>query len=343
MGFSSYKCNDCWEIKHIPFTCKSRFCNSCWTPLSDLRIRKLTSWRPKNLNYYHLAFTTPEELRPFFLRHRNSLKILSKTATQCVLYYFQSKHKITPWILSVIHTFWAKLNRNAHTHLMISSGWISNKTNTFKHISFIPYALLLESWKRYLLKNLKIWCEENLYWDALIWEKRLLNYLYSQKKTGSDQEKSWYIYFSKKANNFEIVLSYIGRYLKRPIISQSRILKYDGKIVTYSYKDKYDGEIKNITVTALEFIKSIIQHIPKKFFKMIYYWWIFVNRSKAKYLKIIGAYYNNYNKTVRIPKNFRERIYIFTGNDPLKCSCWGFFHKYQIIIPWYKTKVFDSW
>lgn len=266
---------------------------------------------------------------------------MSKTASQCVLYYFQSKHKVTPWILSVIHTFGAKLNRNAHTHLMISSGGISQK-DTFKHISFIPYALLLESRKRYLLKNLKIWCEENLYWENLTWEKRLLNHLYSQKKIGSDEEKSWYIYFSKKANNFEIVLSYIGRYLKRPVIAQSRILHYDGKTVTYSYKDKYDGEIKYITVSALEFIKSIIQHIPKKFFKMVYYSGIFVNRSKRKYLKIIGAYYHNYNKNPKIPKTFRERIFMFTGEDPLKCTCGWVFHKYQIIIPGYAPRYYDS-
>lgn len=225
---------------------------------------------------------------------------------------------------------------------MISSGGIS-KENTFKHISFIPYALLLQSRKRYLLKNLKVWCEENLEWEKLVWEKRLLNYLYSQKKEWSDEEKSRYIYFSPKANNFEIVLSYIGRYLKRPVIAQSRILQYDGRNVTYSYKDKYDGEIKYITVCALEFIKSIIQHIPKKFFKMVHYSWIFVNRSKRKYLKIIGAYYHNHNRKPNIPKTFRERIFIFTGKDPLKCECWGFFHKYQIYIPWYAPRYFDSW
>jgi len=138
------------------------------------------------------------------------------------------------------------------------------------------------------------------------------------------------------------VLSYIGRYLKRPIIAQSRILDYDGHNVTYSYKDKYDGEIKTITVSAIDFIWYIIQHIPNKFFKMIYYSWIFVNRSKNKYLKIINTYYNNQQKTPRIAKNFRERIFIFTWKDPLKCSCWWYFHRYQIIIQWYKPKYFDS-
>jgi len=251
------------------------------------------------------------------------------------------KYKCKPWILAVIHTFWAKLNRNPHVHLMVSS-WGITSEGTYKNIWFLPYVGILESWKKYLLKNLNNRCENNLCGDELIGEKRLLSSLFSQKNSSSWEDKSWYIHFSKKANNFEIVLSYIGRYLKRPIIAQSRILAYDGHNVTYSYKDKYDDETKTITVSAIDFIWYLIQHIPNKFFKMIYYSWIFVNRSKRKYLKTINTYYNNQQKIPRIAKNFRERIFIFTWKDPLKCSCWWYFHRYQIIIPWYKPKYFDS-
>lgn len=341
LWFTSYECWDCWEIKHIPFTCKSRFCNSCGKPLSDIWINHLTSRRPKHLQYYHLAFTIPEELRNFFKRHRKALKKLPQVASNSVIYFFQKKYKCTPWILSVIHTFWAKLNWNPHTHLMISS-WGLTKENIYKNIGFLPYIWIIKSWKRYLIKHLNNRCDNNLYGDELIGEKRLLSSLYSQKNNISGEDKSRYIYFSKKANNFEIVLSYIGRYLKRPIIAQSRILAYDGTNVTYSYKNKYDSKIKTITVSAIEFIGYLIQHIPNKFFKMIYYSWIFVNRSKNKYLKIINTYYNNQQKLPKIGKKFRERIFMFTGKDPLKCSCWWYFHKYQTIIPWYKPKYFNT-
>lgn len=341
LWFTSYKCWDCWEIKHIAFTCKSRFCNSCGKPLSDIWINHLISRRPKHLKYYHLSFTIPEELRNFFKRHRKALKLLPQVASNSVIYFFQKKYKCTPWILSVIHTFWAKLNRNPHAHLMISS-WGLTDNGLYKNIGFLPYVWILESWKRYLLKHLNNRCSTNLYGDELIGEKRLLSSLFSQKNNNTWEDKSRYIHFSKKANNFEVVLSYIGRYLKRPIIAQSRILAYDGTDVTYSYKDKYDGETKIITVSAIDFIGYLIQHIPNKFFKMIYYSWIFVNRSKSKYLKIINAYYNIEQKMPRIAKNFRERIFILTWKDPLRCACWWCFHKYQIIIPWYKPKYFDS-
>ena len=82
---------------------------------------------------------------------------------------------------------------------------------------------------------------------------RLCNVLYSQKDD-NDECKSWYIYFSDKATSFRRVLTYIGRYLKRPTISESRILKYDGGSVTFQYKDKYDNENKVLSVDAYEFI-----------------------------------------------------------------------------------------
>jgi hypothetical protein len=97
-----------------------------------------------------------------------------------------------------------------------------------------------------------------------------------------------------------------------------------------------------MTVSAIDFIWYLIQHIPNKFFKMINYSWILANRCKNKYLKIINTYYNVTSKIPKIARNFRERIYYFTGKDIFKCGCWWYFYKYKTIIPWYKPKYFDS-
>jgi len=338
--FASYKCDCCNKIKHIPFSCKSRFCNSCGKPQSDLRTTKLMSRRPKHLKYYHLAFTIPEELRDFFKRHRNALHMLQHTANESLLYFFAQKYKCIPWILSVIHTFWAKTNRNPHIHIMITS-WGLTKNNIYKSVSFLPFKWIIVSWQSYLIKYLKRRANENLSWNKLIDELRFLNSFFKMK----DQNwgiKSWYVYFSPKADNFEIVLSYIGRYLKRPIISQSRILSYDGSTITFSYKDKYDNTTKILTMSATDFIWCLIQHIPNKFFKMVSYSGIFANRCKSKYLNIINTYYNDSPKMPYIPGNFRDRITLLSGIDPLKCSCLGFFHLYQIVIPGYPTRYFDT-
>lgn len=338
LWFATLKCNDCWETKHVPFTCKSRFCNSCWKPQSDIWFNKLIYRWPKWLNYYHLAFTIPEELRPFFRKHRLALNLLPKVASNAMLYFFQSKHKSIPWILSVIHSFGAKLNWNPHVHLIVTAWWIQCNWK-FKHINYIPYKLILPSWKKYLLKNLKERCYKNI--ENPTNDIKLLNYLY-QQKNDLDKEKSRYIRFSKKANSFHIVLNYIWRYLKRPIISQSRILHYDWDSITFSYKDKYDNKTKTITTSSIEFIWLLLQHLPNKFFHMIYYYWIFANRCKTSYLRNINSQLNNPLYINNAPIKFYQRKMLFTWNNPLVCTCWWCFSLCSIFIPWYQTKYFNS-
>jgi len=260
------------------------------------------------------------------------------TAAQSVEYFFSKKYKCKPWILSVIHSFGAQLNRNPHVHLILTAWWIS--WNTFKKANFIPYNAILSSWKKFLLKHLKERCYKNL--ENSYKEIRLLNYLYSQKNK-DDKEKSRYIYFSKKARSFNVVLSYIGRYLKRPTISQSRILSYDWNYVTYSYKDKLDWKVKQITCSATRFIGLLIQHLPNKNFHMIYYHGIFANRCKAKYLRIINSSLQNPLHKNNTPSSFSQRLFFFTWINPRICSCWWTYFLSSISIPGYPTKYFDSW
>ena len=336
MGYATHICTDCGDTKKVAFTCKSRFCNSCGKPASDKRFSNLVSWRPDGVNYYHLAFTIPEELRPFFKRHRAALKLLPQVASQAVRYYFQQQHKAIPWILAVIHTFGAQLNWNPHTHLIITDGWFTPHY-TYKRTGFIPYKLILASWKWQLLKTIKQWSYDNLQNPNK--EVKLINYLYQQKDS-NDEEKSWYIYFSPKVESFKVVFSYIGRYLKRPVIGQSRILHYDGDNVTYYYRDKYDNQIKIHTVTAIEFIWLLIQHIPPKSFPMVYYYGIFANSRKKIFLLLLYQIVGRWPLQTCVAKNMRERMLRYCWVDLSSCSCGWSYVLWSLHIPWYPTKYF---
>jgi hypothetical protein len=338
--FSSYKCDKCWEIKHVAFTCKSRFCNSCSQPQSDIWMERLVSRWPTWLLYKHIVFTIPEELRPFFKRYRKSLNILPYTAANAIIYFLKDQ-KVMPWILAVIHTFWAKLNRNPHTHLIVTEGAMHQKWYFKKNI-FLTYKGIRDSRTKFLVKNLKDRTYKNITWDKCIQEIRFLNDFYNYHSKISKEKTTRHVYFPKTPCSFTEIVGYVWRYVKRPVIAQSRIIEHDWETVTFNYTDKRDKLVKNIKCTTIEFMEYLLQHIPNKNFHMIYYYWIFSNRCKKKYLKIINTYYNNTPKIPRIARNFRERMFIFTGKDFLKCPCWWYFHKYQIIIPWYKPKYFDS-
>jgi hypothetical protein len=142
------------------------------------------------------------------------------------------------------------------------------------------------------------------------------------------------------------MIGYVWRYVKRPVIAQSRILNYDWDNITFCYVDKTEKnplkKTKNITCSDIEFLELLVQHIPNKHSHMVFYYWIFANRVKSKYLNLINTLCRSPRTYPRITKNFRRRFILWNSYDPLKCSCWWILRKYKISIPWYKPKYFDT-
>jgi len=340
MWFASYKCDWCNKVKHINFTCKSRFCNSCSQPQSDIWMNKIISRRPQRLLYNHIIFTMPQELRRFFKDHRKALNILPYTAAHAIMHFLRDQ-KITPWILAAVHTFWAKLNWNAHTHLIVTH-WAIHDNWNFKNNIFLPYKAIGTSRTTYLVKNLRDRTKKNLTWEKCKNELRFINTFYNYHSKISGEKTNRNVHFPEKPNSFYKIVWYIGRYVRRPIIAQSRILAYDWENITYNYFDKKDKIIKEISCSATEFIGLLVQHIPQKNFHMLYYYGIFANRTKQKYLTIIHNFFNQPKYTIHIPKSFAERIFLFTGKNPLQCNCWWIFHKFKLSIPWYPNILYDT-
>jgi hypothetical protein len=346
LWFITYKCEGCGELKYIFFTCKSRFCNSCSKPQSDLRISKIFSRLPRWILYQHLFFTIPEELRDFFKRHRKALYLLPKTASDSVCFFLKQDQKCIPWIIAVIHTFWAKLNWNPHVHCIITHWAFYLKDGTFKKWPYLPYKAIKTSRTKMLIKNLKERVSDNLSWASKIDETRFLNTFYEYHSKVTGEKTTWYVHFPKHPCGFEQIIGYVGRYLHRTAIAQSSILDFDWENITFNYEDKreknWKKKIKELTCSAMEFIGLLVQHIPNKYFHMVYYYGIFANRIKSKFLKVIYETCPSPRIYPRPIRSFRARFQYRTGIDPLKCSCWGFFHLYKITIPGYPTKFYDS-
>jgi len=62
-------------------------------------------------------------------------------------------------------------------------------------------------------------------------------------------------------------VGYIGRYSRRPVISEAKILEYskDKKTIKFEYLDHKQKSIIKYTLSVFEFMKLLIQHIPEKY------------------------------------------------------------------------------
>lgn len=153
--------------------------------------------------------------------------------------------------------------------MMVTEGGTGNNTE-WRHIRHISYLSLRKRWQKLLLDHL----------EELVGKKseakKLKNKLYR------DKDKGFYVHAKTQIKSAKIAAKYIGRYVGRPAIAESRIIKYDGRNITFKYTRHEDNKTIIETLNAHEFIKKVIIHIPEKHFKMIRYFGIYSRRSKKK-------------------------------------------------------------
>lgn len=225
-------------------------------------------------------------------------------------------------IVTVIHTFGRDLKWNPHVHMMVTEGGKGNITE-WRHIRHISYESLRKRWQKILLDEIT-----NISGNTK--EVKLIkNKLYKEKVKG------FYVHAKTEIKSAKIAAKYVGRYVGRPAIVESRILKYDGKNVTYKYTRHEDNKVIVETVHVYEFIKRIIRHIPEKNFKMIRYFGIYSRKSKGKvnFIKMIDKRILSIRKSIA---NWENRILAIAGVDPCKCpNCKNKMRFHDIVYPKY--------
>jgi hypothetical protein len=65
-------------------------------------------------------------------------------------------------------------------------------------------------------------------------------------------------------------IKYIGRYTKKPVIAETRIIHCDHRWVVFKFKDYAEGGKTSIKKIGLfTFITYLTQHIPDKYFSRL--------------------------------------------------------------------------
>ena len=247
MGYAVYMCTDCSKHpeKFVFFTCKSRFCTSCGKVYVDKWVKKMTA-EILDKPHRHLVFTIPEQLRTKIYRDRSLLKVLSDNAAKVVM---ENTQDLTAGIITVVHTFGRDLSFNPHVHVLVTEGGLDDKAK-WLGIYFLPYPKLRKQWQYYLLTELK----KRLPKTKDI--SRLIDTLFV------DYPKGFYVNAESKMDDAQKAAKYVGRYIARPSIAESRIQSYNGETVIFTYEDHETGETKSEILPVLQFIGRLVMHIP---------------------------------------------------------------------------------
>lgn len=228
-------------------------------------------------------------------------------------------------IFTALHTFGSDLKRNVHIHLSVTCIGIIAGSKKWRNKNWVKLYFRADAVKemwRYEIINLF----RNFYNTGKMKLPKKLGYIRTHEDFNSFlnplYNKNWYVNLQIPCDDHKKNAEYLGRYLKRPPIGETRIKGYDGYNVTYEYMDYYDDQKKLKTMPVFEFIEKIITHIPDKHFRTMRYYGCLASRNKAKLLPLLyNAVGEMVEKTLKKIKKIKWRELIFkTFNiDPLFC------------------------
>ena len=321
-GYQEYRCKnpECSHIKYVRHTCKCKACSSCGKKATAVWIQKQHQILP-NTSWQHITFTMPSELWDFFWFNRSLLNRIGKISAHCIKTLARNK-KVIPGIFIAIHTFGRDLKRNVHIHLSTTTGGLSENGAQWKKL-FFHQATLMRMWRYQIIKLFRETFQEQKLVIPPATKKQLNNAFTFNNLLDCLYKKTWIVHCSKPSTDHRRNVNYLGRYIKRPAIAESKLKHYDGAEVTFKYLEHKTKTYRHFKATVEEFIARFIRHIPDVGFRMIRYYGFLAHRVRGKMLPLVYELLGQKNVQATSSPTYAELIQKNFYFNPFTCILCG--------------------
>ena len=284
LGYHICVCKECGEEYFGFNSCRNRHCPMCQAYAREKWIEKESSYL-LDTKYFHIVTTVPNELNEIFLFNQSiCYNILFKATSESILELANDPKWLGAkvGITSILHTWGQTMEFHPHIHSIVTGGglkdnkWISCSKDYIFKVQVLGN-LFKGKFLYYLKHNFnKLVLNDNLK-DIKNFNK-FLEPLYN---------KVWITYIEPPKGKTESVIEYVGRYSFRVAISNNRIKKIENGEVTFEYKDyKDNSKIKEMTISAEEFIRRFLLHILPDNFTKIKHYGILSNKNKKNNIRL---------------------------------------------------------
>ena len=272
-------CTDCghWRIAYN--SCRNRHCPKC----QGAAARTWLQAREADLlpvGYFHVVFTLPAEIAAIAFTNKALVyDLLFKAAAETMLTIAADPQHLGAriGITAVLHTWGSAMTHHPHVHMIVPGGgiapdgsrWISSRP-----AFLLPVRVLGALFRRLFLTRLLALRDAGRLaffgkLAGLADRRAFLRYLSPVRKKRS------VVYAKPPFAGPEAVLAYLSRYTHRVAISNSRLISFDRRGVTFRYKDyRRSGADRQqvMTISADEFIRRFLLHVlPQGFHRIRHY------------------------------------------------------------------------
>jgi len=254
-GGHLWRCDQCDETQYRYHSCRNRHCPKCH---GEQTRRWLEIHRARLLPcpYFLVTFTLPQELRAVARSHQRTVyDALLRAAAETLLTIATDPQHLgaRPAILAVLHTWTQDLRYHPHVHVLITGGGLSGDGTRWvalRRPDFLFPGYVLSPVFRGKLR------------DAL----RRAGLL--DQVTPDLWSREWVVQV-QPAGSGQRVLEYLGRYVFRIAITNSRLEHFDGGRVTFRFRDRRTGQMARRTLAAPHFLARFLQHVLARGFAKV--------------------------------------------------------------------------
>jgi len=285
LGANLFACPHCRHRHWAPRSCGDRHCPRCLAAKSWHWLQKQTrSLLP--VSYYHCVFSLPAELNSLILANQRRLyPLLFECAAQSLLDFGRNRLEGELGITAVLHTWGQKLDFHPHLHCIVTGGalspdgkrWRSPKQRKF----LFPLRALGALFRGKFLAGLRPMLEAA---ELSLPESELQIPASRARWLSQLYTKRWVLYAKCPFGGPQQVLRYLANYTHRVALSNRRIVAVDAQhqTVTFAYRDyRHGSELKDLTLSAPEFIRRFSLHIlPPALVRIRHYGILGNNRRK---------------------------------------------------------------
>jgi hypothetical protein len=329
MGGHWTACTNCGEVKKHYNSCGNRHCPTCQGINKERWILE-RSYDLLPVQYFHVVFTLPSELRGLFLQNQSLLyNLLFRCAWETIDEFAHDPRQqmmAKTGMIAILHTWTQKLLYHPHVHCIVPAGGIDRsgqwKTSKGKgdFLFYVPAVAnkfrgkFLNHLNRYYKTGkLKATGKQAVLLYPKVWSE-LKDRLY---------KTNWVVNCKEPFRGPDTVLEYLGRYTHKIAISNYRIKEISGTTVGFTYLDRADGnKQKYMELTGVQFIRRFLCHIVPYRFTRIRHYGFLATRVKTKQLKDIRKLLQYPEPGIKPKLTVREVIKIVYGHDIDLCpSC----------------------
>ena len=287
LGGHVLRCEACTQTDIAYNSCRNRHCPKCQAGAA----RRWLEARQSELlpvEYYHVVFTLPEPIGAIAYYNKAVIYgLLFDVAAETLRTIAADPKHLGARIGAtlVLHTWGSALTHHPHVHGIVPGGGLSldgARWVACKPGFFLPVRVLSRLFRwRFLEALLLAYRAGSLQFFG--------DYTHLADPTAFAcwlaplRQCEWVVYAKRPFAGPEAVLAYLSRYTHRVAISNSRLLRFDERGVTFRWKDyraKGKTRHKTMTLDADEFIRRFLLHVLPGGFHRIRHYGLFANAER---------------------------------------------------------------